>query len=233
MLNAQPDLSCPARTGGKKTAFRAEKEPPAPVTAEGSSVDRLALPLHHSPMKDQFDADRLYEMCLAHIAAAILTCQTLESALRDCVEHWFPHNAGMEREQLDSERMRLEKATLGRLLSKFGNYEPLPDNFHEMLLSVLRRRNKIAHNFFIEFVNSDSNGKWHIIFDCVELTLDARFCRKIVNRYMIDAQIIAFERTSDIFPKTSDSIAEMLRQKKKIDERDMYAELQELIKKLE
>jgi len=127
-----------------------------------------------------------------------LTCQTLEASLKTCVDHWFPQNAGFEPDELDVEKVRFNKATLGRLIEKFSEYEPLPQDFEELLQSVLQRRNKLVHNFYEEFGNADDAGRWKIIWDCIELTLDARSCRKTIGKYLIDAQITAFERLSDV-----------------------------------
>jgi hypothetical protein len=149
-------------------------------------------------MTDEITSERLYEMCLAHIGSAILTCQTLEAFLKTCVDHWFPQNAGLEYDQLFLETKRFEKATLGNLIRKFYQYEAPPAGFEELLNSVLQRRNRLAHNFFEEFVNADDAGRWKIISDCIELTFDARSCRKTVAKYLLEAQITAFERTSDI-----------------------------------
>ena len=149
-------------------------------------------------MTEEISSERLYEMCLAHIGSAILTCQTLEASLKACVDHWFPQNAGFEIDQLVLEKKRLEKATLGNLIKKFSQYEPPPAGFAELLDSVLQRRNKLTHNFFEEFANADDVGRWKIISHCIELTSDARSCRKTIGRYLLDAQITAFERTSDI-----------------------------------
>jgi len=170
--------------------------------------------MQHLAVTEEIDPDRLYEMCLAHIGSAILTCQTLEASLRECVDHWFPQNAGMERDQLDFEKRRLGRATLGRLMKKFAEYEPLPDDFDELLVSVLKRRNKLAHDFYEDFVNSNGDGKWQIIADCIQLILDARSCREVVRRRMIDAQIAAFERTSEIMPKTSKVLLDHLEEKR-------------------
>lgn len=149
-------------------------------------------------MAEEVSSERLFEMCLAHIAGAILTCQTLEASLKTCVDHWLPQNEGLEPDQLDIEKLRFDKATLGRLIRKFSEYKPLPRRFGELLQSVLQRRNKLAHNFFDEFANADEAERWKIISECIELTLDARSCRKTVGRYLLDAQIMAFERTSNV-----------------------------------
>lgn len=168
-------------------------------------------------MEQEVSSDQLYQMCLAHIAMAILTCQTVEAGLKTCVDHWYPKNAGLEPDQLDVEKVRFDRATLGRLVSKFSEYEVLPQDFDDRLRSVLERRNKLAHNFFEEFVNADDEGKWNIIWDCIELSQDARSCRKTVEKYLLDAQITAFERTTAIespFRATSRFWLDRLKDKK-------------------
>ena len=160
------------------------------------TIDQVHHMRNYLTMEEEATSDHLYQMCLAHIGMAILTCQTVEAVLKTCVDHWFPQNAGMEPDQLDIEKVRFDKATLGRLIKKFAEYEPVPRDFNELLQSVLERRNKLAHNFFEEFVNADDTVRWNIIWDCIELSQDARSCRRTVEKYLLDAQIAAFERTS-------------------------------------